>query len=71
MPEEQGISESLVARLVGSTVRHALTGVGAYLTTKGWVGKDDWAMLVTGVVMIIAGWVWSLIGKYFQTQEPA
>lgn len=71
MSEQEGISESLVARLVGSTVRHALTGVGAYLTTKGWVGEEDWAMLVTGVVLIIAGYVWSLIGKYFQTQQPA
>ena len=63
-------TQGLITSIVGSTVRHALTGVGAYLVGHNWITDADWGMAVTGIVMIIAGWIWSLVQKWRNPPAP-
>ena len=38
----------LLQSILGSVVRHALTGVGLVLVSKGWVSESDWNLLLAG-----------------------
>lgn len=62
--------QALIKSIVGSTVRHALTVVGAYLIGHEWITEADWEMLVTGIVMIIAGYIWAIYQKWKNPPAP-
>lgn len=58
------MSKPPTAALVTSTVRHALTGIGAMLITLGIVQIDEGKMLeIVGVLSYIAGQAWSYYNK--------
>ena len=61
----------LLQSIVGSVMRHALTGVGLVLVNKGWVSADDWNQLLAGAILAVAGLVWSLYLKWKASQNPA
>lgn len=63
--------QALITSIIGSVFRHALTSVGAYLIGHNWITEADWGMLVTGIVMIAAGFVWSLYQKWTTPPTPA
>jgi len=54
----------LLQNITGSVVRHALTGLGGVLVTKGWISDADWQLLLAGIITFVAGLVWSLIQKW-------
>ena len=61
----------LLKSVVGSTLRHALTGIGAVLVAKGWVSEADFNSLLAGLIVIVAGYLWSLYLKWKAAQTPA
>ena len=63
--------QALISRIAGTSVRHALTGIGGILVTKGWIAGDDWELLVTGIAMAAAAFIWSLVQKWQQTKQEA
>jgi len=54
----------LVERFVGSFVRWALTGVGAWFVSKGIVTEGEWMEYVGGLILVGLPLVWSLVAKY-------
>jgi hypothetical protein len=54
----------LVERFVGSFVRWALTGVGAWFVSKGITTEGEWLEYVGGLVVIGVPLVWSLLKQY-------
>ncbi len=55
---------TLLLSIAGTVTRHALTGVFAYLTAKGWVNTDDAQHLIAGAGLLVAGVGWGLYQKY-------
>jgi hypothetical protein len=48
--------------VIGAFLRHALTAVGAWAVSKGWV---DGAMMeqLVGAVLVFGSFIWSLVQK--------
>lgn len=60
----------LLTSITGSVVRHALTGIGVYLVSQGWISADDWSQLLAGIVLAVAGLIWSFIEKWKKPEPP-
>lgn len=60
----------LLKSIVGSVLRHALTGIGGALVFKGWITEADFNALLAGLIVVVAGLVWSLYQKW-QTAKAA
>lgn len=59
-----------LSSIVGSVVRHALTGVGMYLIGKGWVSEADWTSLLGVIVVAVSGLLWSIYQKWKASKNP-
>jgi hypothetical protein len=61
--EIQEMQSELITQLLASLLRHALTGVGAYLVGHGIVTSGQWSGIVGGLVTIAVGLAWSYLSK--------
>jgi membrane protein DedA with SNARE-associated domain len=60
----------LLQNIVGSVLRHSLTGLGGLLVAQGWVTADDWQRLLAGTIVFAAGLIWSLVQKWQTPPTP-
>ena len=60
----------LLQNIVGSVLRHLLTGVGGVLVAQGWVSDADWQKLLAGTIVFVAGLIWSLVQKWQTPPAP-
>lgn len=47
-------------RYLTSILRHALTGLGGWLTANGYLSADDSTQFIAGIVTFLVGSLWSL-----------
>ena len=57
------MSQELLKSIVGTFLRTVTTGVGVWLVNRGYITESDYTELVSGVVLLAAAVVWSVIQK--------
>lgn len=54
----------LFQKIVGSLVRAALTGLGTYLISAGWVTEGDWTQAAMAITPVVVSVGWGVYQKY-------
>ena len=57
------MSQELLKSIVGTFLRTVTTGVGVWLVNRGYITESDYTELVSGVVLLAAAVIWSIIQK--------
>jgi hypothetical protein len=65
------MNEIVLKRVAASLLRHALTGLGAVLVTRGLTTEADFATLVTDLTPLLVGLGWSVYEKRWKPRTPA